>query len=165
MPLWEFSDPDLGYASGIPTIVRTGERDKNGKWFAVFGSGSKTLPKGGVDIKRNKPGYIYFLDLETGELVKKAKIGSSAIVGDILAVDENMDYMSEKIYFGTAYYGSSKWNGQLISMDVPYNIGLKDDTSKNTVLFSGNYPFTASPEAAKDTKGNVWVYAGSGSTT
>ena len=47
-------------------------------------------------------------------------------------------------------------------MDVPYNIGFKDDASSYKVLFSGNYPFTASPEAAKDTKGNVWVYAGSG---
>lgn len=30
------------------------------------------------------------------------------------------------------------------------------------VLFSGNYPFTASPDAAKDTKGNIWVFSGSG---
>lgn len=162
VPLWEFSDPDLGYTTGIPAVVRTGDKDKNGNWYVVFGTGSKALPKGVRDIKRSGSGYIYFLDLKTGELVKKAEIGNNAIVGDILSTDLDRDYVSEKLYFGTAYHASSKWHGKLIGMDVQENINLNGNESRYRVLFKGDYPFTASPEVAKDTKGNVWVFAGSG---
>ena len=162
VPLWEFSDPDLGYTTGIPAVVRTGDKDKNGNWYVVFGTGSKVLPKGDRDIKRSGSGYIYFLDLKTGELVKKAEIGNNAIVGDILSADLDRDYVSEKLYFGTAYYASSKWHGKLIGMDVRENINLNGNESKYGVLFKGDYPFTASPEVAKDSKGNIWVFAGSG---
>lgn len=162
VPLWEFSDPDLGYTTGIPAVVRTGDKDKNGNWYVVFGAGSKALPKAGKDITRSGPGYVYFLDLKTGELVKKAEIGNNAIVGDILSADLDRDYVSEKLYFGTAYHASSKWHGKLICMDVRENINLNGNESRYRVLFKGDYPFTASPEVAKDTKGNIWVFAGSG---
>lgn len=35
-------------------------------------------------------------------------------------------------------------------------------TGFGDTIWTGSYPFTASPDAAKDDKGNVWVYAGSG---
>ena len=162
VPLWEFSDPDLGYTTGIPAVVRIGDRDKNGNWYVVFGTGSKALPKGVRDIKRSGSGYVYFLDLNTGDLVKKAEIGNNAIVGDILSADLDRDYVSEKLYFGTAYNASSKWHGKLIGMDVRENINLNGNESRYRVLFKGDYPFTASPEVAKDTKGDIWVFAGSG---
>jgi type IV pilus assembly protein PilY1 len=162
IPLWEFSDPNLGYTTGIPAVVRIGDRDKNGNWYVVFGTGSKALPKGVRDIKRSGSGYVYFLDLNTGDLVKKAEIGNNAIVGDILSADLDRDYVSEKLYFGTAYHASSKWHGKLIGMDVRENINLNGNESRYRVLFKGDYPFTASPEVAKDTKGDIWVFAGSG---
>jgi type IV pilus assembly protein PilY1 len=162
VPLWEFSDPDLGYTTSIPAVVRTGDNEKNGDWYVVFGTGSKALPKGSKDIKRSGSGYIYFVDLKTGELVKKAEIGNNAIVGDILSTDLDRDYESEKLYFGISYHASSKWHGKLIGMDVQENINLNANESRYRVLFKGDYPFTASPEVAKDSKGNVWVFAGSG---
>ena len=161
VPLWEFSDADMGYATTFPSVIRTGVRDENGYWYVAFGSGSKVLPKGGVDIGRNSTGHIYILNLKTGELVKKIALDHNAVVGDILAVDEDKNYSSEKIYFGTSYF-SSGWKGKLVRIDIPDQDLSSSWTPAQTILFSGNYPFTASPDAAKDTRGNVWVFLGSG---
>lgn len=44
--LWEFSDPTLGFSTTGPAVVRIGaDKNKNGKWFVVFGSG----PTGPID--------------------------------------------------------------------------------------------------------------------
>jgi type IV pilus assembly protein PilY1 len=167
VPLWEFSDDDMGYATAAPAILRTGDRLQNGKWYVVLGSGSKVLPKDGNDIGRNAPGYLYILNLGTGELVKKVMLDHHAIVGDMLAIDADRDYITEKIYFGTSYKPGTAWMGKLMSLDVPAvlaapGINVSWNSSFGTIFFSGNYPFTASPDAAKDIKGTVWVYAGSG---
>ncbi len=163
VPLWEFSDADMGYATTYPSIIRTGGKDRNGNWYVAFGSGSKALPKSGIDISRNTTGYIYMLDLGTGELVKKIALDHNAIVGDILAIDADKDYHSEKIYFGTAYY-SSGWKGKFMSIRIPdQDLSLWSPSASDIkTLFNGNYPFTASPDTVKDTSGNVWAYIGSG---
>jgi Tfp pilus tip-associated adhesin PilY1 len=176
VPLWEFSDDDMGYATTYPAIIRTGDSSQNGNWYVVIGSGSTALPKSQTDIGRSTTGYIYILDLKTGALVKKIDLGGNAIVGDILSIDANKDSTSEKLYFGTSYLSSGVWNGQLMSLSIPSDVttmcgtGVSmpnaSCTSGSTpvlrTLFQGGYPFTASPDATKDTDGNIWVYAGSG---
>jgi hypothetical protein len=112
VPLWEFSDPDLGYATTFPSIIRTGPTSQNGNWYVAVGSGSQRLPKANTDLLRTSTGYIYLLDLETGEMVKKIDLGHNAIVGDILAIDAERDYQSEKIYFGTAHKPGTSWAGK-----------------------------------------------------
>lgn len=161
VPLWEFSDADMGYATTFPSIIRTGAGNTNGYWYAVFGSGSKQLPKTDTDISRTGTGYVYIVNLKTGELVKKIALDHAAIIGDILAIDKEKDYHSEKIYFGTAY-DSSGWKGKLATIEIPNQNLASAWTPAITNLFTGNYPFTASPDAAKDTDGITWVYAGSG---
>jgi type IV pilus assembly protein PilY1 len=163
VPLWEFSDIDMGYATTYPSIIRTGGKDRNGNWYAVLGSGSKTLPRSSIDISRNTTGHIYILDLGTAELVKKIALDHNAIVGDILAIDADGDYHSERIYFGTAY-SSSGWKGKFMSIRIPnQDLSLWSPSASDIItLFDGNYPFTASPDAVKDTSGNVWAYIGSG---
>ncbi|MBI3398061.1 MAG: putative Ig domain-containing protein [Deltaproteobacteria bacterium] len=188
-PLWEFSDDDLGYTTTFPSIARTnagGVNTTNGNWYVVIGSGSKQLPKSGIDISRTSNCYIYLLNLNTGALVKKVDLGSSTfarplIGGDILAIDADKDYVSEKIYFGgarqsdsatcTASSGTS-WCGDLYMIDIPQLLNTagvyvawgsaRNASGWGDTLFTGNYPFTASPDAARDSDGNIWVYAGSG---
>jgi type IV pilus assembly protein PilY1 len=165
VPLWEFSDPDLGYTTSLPTVLRTGDPGNNGNWYVAFGSGSTTLPMSGTDIERSTTGYVYILDLMKGTMLQKISLGSNAIVGDVLAVDAANDYNSEKMYFGTAVWNgsASAWNGSLMGISIPTNQDLSSWTPPApTVLFSGAYPFTASPDATKDAVGHVWVYAGSG---
>jgi len=38
--LWEFSHDQLGFSTSAPAIVRIGGKEKNGRWFAVFGNGA-----------------------------------------------------------------------------------------------------------------------------
>ncbi len=161
IPLWEFSDADLGYTTSFPTVIRTGPKNKNGNWYVAFGSGPTILARSGTDIGRSSAGNLYILDLKTGNNPKKIPLGHNAIVSDILSVDSDKDYHSEKIYFGTSYLDAGVWKGKIMSIAVP-NEDLSSWTPSYTVLFTGNYPFTASPDATKDDKGNIWVYAGSG---
>jgi type IV pilus assembly protein PilY1 len=161
VPMWEFTDPDLGYATTYPAVLRTGETNLNGHWYAVIGSGAKKLPKSGQDIDRTTPGYIYILDLKAGTRVKMIPLDHNAIVGDILAVDANRDYKSEKLYFGTAYKDTT-WKGKLVSIAIPDQDLTQTWTPAVTYLVSDNYPFTASPDAVLDEKRQVWVYQGSG---
>ncbi len=167
VPLWEFSDDDLGYASSAPAIVRTGSRMQNGNWYVVFGSGSKVLPNESTDIGRNAPGYLYLLNLWTGELEKKITLEHPAIVGDVLAIDADRDYVTESLYFGTSYKHGTVWMGKIISLNVKAvleapGLHIAWSPSFGTLLFTGKYPFTASPDAAKDKNGNIWIYGGSG---
>jgi Tfp pilus tip-associated adhesin PilY1 len=163
VPLWEFSDADMGYATGFPSIVRTGAASTNGNWYVVFGSGSTTMPKSSpsTDIGRSTTGYTYFVDLKTGALAKKIPLDHNAIVGDVLTIDQDKDYAAEKLYFGTAYQDGS-WKGKLVSIDIPDQDLSSAWTPNVTNLFAGDFPITASPDATRDIDGNVWVYAGSG---
>jgi type IV pilus assembly protein PilY1 len=76
--LWEFSDPELGYSTSGPAIVRIGNPSQNGKWFAVFASG----PTGPVDkVNRQFLGKsdqnlkLFVVDLKTGTLVRTIDTG------------------------------------------------------------------------------------------
>ncbi len=160
VPLWEFSDPDMGYATTAPAIMRTGTKDVNGNWYVAVGSGSTQLPKTLTDIARNKAGAIYILNLKTGEMVQKISLAHDAIVGGLLSVDSDRDYHSEKLYWGTSYNEIGTWKGEMMSLSIP-NDDLSAGSFVPTVLFAGDYPFTATPEAARY-DADVWVYAGSG---
>ncbi len=160
VPLWEFSDPDMGFASSFPAILRTGAKAENGRWYVAFGTGSTVMPKSSTDVNRSTAGYIYILDLMSGDLVPKVLLDHTAIVGDVLAIDEEKDYVSEKLYFGTAYE-STGWKGKVVSIAIP-DQDLTTASLSAQYLFDGVYPFTASPDAARDTDSTVWVYVGSG---
>jgi len=162
VPLWEFSDADMGYATGFASVLRTGLGTKNGNWYVAFGSGSTTMPKSATDINRSSTGYLYILNLETGALVKKLGLGHNAIVGDVLAIDKDKDYQTEKVYFGTSYLDSGTWKGKLMSVAIPGEALSAGSSYTVTTLFDGNFPFTASPDATRDESGTTWVYAGSG---
>jgi len=162
VPLWEFSDVDMGYAAGAPAVLRTGDKTLNGHWYLAIGSGSTRLPKANTDIERDRVGHVYILDMETGTLVKKIDLDHNAIVGGMLPVDVNRDYHSEAIYFGTSYESMSGWQGKLMKLDIPNDNLTSAAISPPTALFEGAYPFTTTPEAARYDTQDVWVYAGSG---
>lgn len=162
VPLWEFSDADLGYAAGAPAVIRTGARGNNGRWYVAIGSGSTQLPKANTDIGRSTNGQVYILDMETGAQVEKIDLGYNAIVGGMLPIDADRNYHSETIYFGTSYKDATgAWKGKLTKLDIPDDNLASASVSAN-VLFNDAYPFTATPEAARYDAQKVWVYAGSG---
>ncbi|MHB8120881.1 MAG: Ig-like domain-containing protein [Desulfuromonadaceae bacterium] len=97
--MWEFNgDPaegadadkkggNLGYATSGPVIVRVGDKDKNGRWFAVFASG----PTGPIDKdsrqflgRSDQPLKLFVVDIGTGKLVTTINTGiESAFSGSL----------------------------------------------------------------------------------
>ena len=177
VPLWEFSDPDMGYSTSYPSVVRThsdaGGKLSNGNWYIAIGSGSTQMPKStpSTDMARTKSGYVYFIDLKTGDLVKKIELDHNAIVGDIVSIDSQKDADVDKMFFGTSYLDGT-WKGKLMSLNVAGDVvefcgaGIHrspaDCDTAQKVLFDGTFPFTASPDVAGDANGNTWLYAGAG---
>ena len=71
--LWEFSNPSLGFSTTGPVIVRTGDKNKNGRWFAIFASG----PTGPIDPasqqfygNSDQNLRLFILDLKNGALLR-----------------------------------------------------------------------------------------------
>uniref|UniRef100_UPI00286BFEF0 pilus assembly protein n=1 Tax=Roseateles sp. TaxID=1971397 RepID=UPI00286BFEF0 len=61
--LWEFTDPDLGYTYGQPTILKT----RAYGWVVVIGSGYNNS---------DGKGYIFILNARTGERILKLDTGA-----------------------------------------------------------------------------------------
>jgi type IV pilus assembly protein PilY1 len=93
--------------------------------------------------------------------VKKIQLDHNAIVGDVLAVDADLDSKTERIYFGTSYL-DTVWKGKLESINIPNQDLSTAWTPTVQNLLYGNFPFTATPAATVDSKGVIWVFAGSG---
>jgi type IV pilus assembly protein PilY1 len=61
--MWEFTDPDLGYSPGPPTIVQM----SNGDLAAVFGNGYNS---------NNHRAFLFVVNLQTGVLIQKIDTGT-----------------------------------------------------------------------------------------
>ena len=96
--LWEFSDPNLGFTTATPAIVRikdandNGSPPRNGKWFAVIVSG----PTGPIDTDYNQflgysdqPLKIWVLDLKTGVVVRTFDKTAGAAAAPAYSVPDN----------------------------------------------------------------------------
>lgn len=117
--LWEFSSPELGFATAGAAIVRIGARTAgatsstadnptttNGRWFVVLGSG----PTGGIDTadkqflgSSDQELKLFVLDLKTGLLARPAiQTGIfNAFAGSIMrnsTQDSDLDYQNDVVY-------------------------------------------------------------------
>lgn len=104
--LWEFSHPELGFATSGPAVIRVGPSNQNGEWFVVFGSGP-TGPISTLDTQfmgRSDQNLKFFvLNLETGSLQQTIDTGiQEAFAGSMVnsSVDPNVDYSDDAIYVG-----------------------------------------------------------------
>jgi type IV pilus assembly protein PilY1 len=85
--LWEFNATDLGYATSGPAIIRVGDKDKNGKWYAVFASG----PTGPIDTiynqflaQSNQPLKFFIVEIATGTIKTITTDINNAFAGPIV---------------------------------------------------------------------------------
>lgn len=156
--LWEFTDPDLGYGVGKPTIVRM----SNGDWAAVFGNGYNSA---------NHKAVLYIVRLSDGQLLSKINTSSAAdtaaspngLAAATAAL--NLDTMSAT----TIYAGDLK--GQLWRFDVSGGANTWDGNSRRGVLFQARdasnnpQPITSAPEVAinPDRDNTLMVVFGTGS--
>ena len=201
--LWRFTDDELGFTTGVPTIVRedidTNKENSNESWYAVFGSGPSNYRGGRVvdsdttNTKFTKSGvvsglsgmattnaYIYAIDLKTGLPVstwtahstsgRKGVIKlseTSALTANMTAADLPLDFRYDMIYAGSTFCasgcaadGSGTWSGNMYRIKT--NLSTDPGTWALSTLYSPLRPITAKPSAGLDTRGNVWVYFGTG---
>jgi type IV pilus assembly protein PilY1 len=180
--LWEFagdttSKGNLGFATTGPVIVRVGSKDKNGRWFAVFGSG----PTGPIDTTNHQfKGSsdqnlkLFIVDLATGSLVRTIDTGiEKAFAGSLSngAIDTDRSktwsdgyYQDNSLYMGYVAYDSSPktWTkGGVIRLIT------KENTDPSQWVFSKVIenigPVTTAVAKLQDRKnGKLWLYFGTG---
>ncbi len=168
--LWTFTDTsapgDLGFTSVYPAIVRIEGSLGSEKWYAVFGSGPSADPSG------PSTGSVYIVDLAgsngeisswtlSGNYWKKVPSGSSgSFMADAIAVDVNRDHSTDVVYLGNVYQQGTNWRGEMLRL-VTKNSQDPSDWTLST-LYDPGRPVTASPSAALDDDGNLWVFFGTG---
>lgn len=155
--LWEFSNPDLGFSTTGPAIVRISARtdgnpdnDKNGKWFVIFASG----PTGPIDTAtRQFKGFsdqnlkIFILDLKTGQLLRTIDTGiQNAFAGSL--ADAPIDFDQRKITSSGFYQDDAIYFGYTVAENNPITdstrwtkggvlrIFTKEDINPNNWMFS-----------------------------
>lgn len=124
--MWEFSDPNLGFSTTGPSIMRINAREvpagyttsvanknMNGKWFVVLASG----PTGSIGTDRQFKGYsdqplrLFILDAKTGALLRTINTGAAAVAADRINyafggslnnanIDYDFDYQDDALYLG-----------------------------------------------------------------
>lgn len=155
--LWEFTDPDLGYTFGQPSVVRM----KNNKWAVVFGNGY------GSD---NHKAFLFIVDLETGALIRKIETngGTSSNPNGLstpaLIADSNRVIV-------TAYAGDllgNIWKFDLSATDSSsWKIGFSDNKGSYPLFTAVNavgkaQPITAPLEIGLHPTSGYMVFFGTG---
>jgi type IV pilus assembly protein PilY1 len=180
--LWEFTNPQLGFAITGPAVVRinavnsvTSERDRslNGEWYVVFGSG----PTGPIDntsnqfLGKSRQDLRFFvLNLKTGALVQT--IGNTGIpeafAGSMInsVADFNIDYQDDAIYVGYVKKASSgtTWTdggvGRILTKNITPN---NTDGWAFSKVIDGIGPVTSSIARLQNRNFSTnWLYFGTG---
>ena len=182
--LWEFSNNRLGYATTAPAIVRIGDRDKNGRWFAVFGNG----PFGPIDTgshqfkgESDRRLRLFIVDLRSGALVRTIVMNGTdgpliddAFVGTMMggAIDADRrdpssagNYQDDAVYAGFVKRGDDgEWTqGGVIRLMTKEDINPANWTVSKVIDDIG--PVTTSIARLQDTRPLVqklWLFFGTG---
>jgi type IV pilus assembly protein PilY1 len=176
--LWEFSNSSLGFSTSGPAIVRIGDPDKNGKWFAVFASG----PTGPIDTtnhqflgQSNQNMKIFVVDLYTGSTTTIDTGIANAFSGSLrnAAIDVNKGstyttgrYSDDVLYLGytqkdTTVSPATWTKGGVVRVVTKEN---PDPTTWTvSTVVSGIGPVTRRVTRAQDRINKaLWLYFGTG---
>ncbi len=165
--LWERPLPDNTLTTSNPAIIRFGDPDKNGSWYLVIGSGPQGVTTNRLEYKSGNA-FLYVFDLKTGQLMSSIDTGLYGYaIGDLMAVDMDLDYNVDAIYFGTYRGSGPSQTGHFYRFRIRNNTTYNNDptlwnSSMLTTVINVNRPIFAGPEVTLDTSGNIWLYFGTG---
>ena len=185
--LWEFSNPNLGYTTTGPAIIRIGQANKNGRWFALFASG----PTGPIDTtnhqflgKSEQNLRLFVVDLKDGSLVQTIDTGienafAGSLQGGALDADRwnpssTSNYQDDMVYVGyvsrtgagTTASPYSWTNGGVLRMAIksainPSSIQAEDFITSKVI--DGIGPVTMAISRLQDRNNKrLWLYFGTG---
>lgn len=186
--LWEFSHPDLGFATSGPAVVRVGGgKTVNGNWFVVFGSG----PTGPINTQdtqfmgRSDQNLKFFVfDLRNGPGVNNGNVTiidtgiQYAFAGSMTnsTIDPDNDYQDDAIYVGYTRRNTAdgagnssnpyKWTQGGIGRIVTYESTNPAAWIWRPLMTDIGPVTSAAPRLQKDitqsNPRNIWVYFGAG---
>jgi Tfp pilus tip-associated adhesin PilY1 len=170
--LMEFTHPELGYASATPAPIKVGD-----DWYLLVGSGPHPVDDAATlaAASSDQAGRLFLIDLKTMALA--GTFGSSGVatlsdansfVSDLIAVDYNLDFSADGVYFGTVSGSAGNWAGKLQRIRI-----VNDETADPatyygisgwsvSTLYNTAKPITGMPSFALDSSDNRWVFVGSG---
>jgi len=191
--MWEFAVDGMGFATTGAATVRIGaDKAKNGRWFAVFGSG----PTGPIDKdkhqflgKSTQPLKIFVVDLNAtppfvlnsnywviGTLADTSTL-SNAFVSSVSNATFDADrwnpsstgnYQDDALYFGyvqassTPVTSTTKWRNGGV-LRLVTNQDPNPATWKLSKVIDGIGPVTTSISRLQDRKNhNLWLFFGDG---
>ncbi|NEV65011.1 pilus assembly protein [Thiorhodococcus minor] len=170
--LAEFSHPELGYTLAMPAPIKT----KNDNWYLMLGSGPYPTDPVALNAgSSSQNAKLFLLNLKTMSLEPSFGtngimnlLDANAFVSDLIAVDYNLDYGADAVYFGTVSGSTGNWSGKLQRIRIvsnestnPWTYASPDSWSVST-LYNTNQPITATPSIALDALDNRWVFVGTG---
>ncbi|MFA9461835.1 pilus assembly protein [Thiohalorhabdus methylotrophus] len=171
--LWEQRLPDSSLTLTYPSVVRrASDNGDNGNWYLVLGSGP--MDPEATSFAATPKLFVY--DLRTGgkegeiDLTSSAKfkngnnVGNNAdvAVGEPLSLDPDQDDLTDSVYFGT-YGAAGSGLGSLYRLHTQDNANPANWMVSRAAGFSGGgRAVFAAPGVARDSRGNVWVYGGTG---
>lgn len=177
--MWEIKLDNGALTTSYPVRVRIGDKNKNGKWYIILGSGPKEPQADGYSKFISDP-KLYIINARNGSLhtVSLSSLlpnNVNAAVGDLFTIDIDDDYQDDVIYFGMyGYYSDGKsWSG-LYRIVLNTGNGYKDPQSisvndikpvvdMNSFNTNGHMPpIFSSPAASFDENGQLWIYLNTG---
>ena len=177
--LWEYANSELGYSTTGPAIIRIGPQNKNGKWYAVFGSG----PTGPIDTtthqflgRSNQNLKFFVVDMQTGIEAGVIDTGianafAGSMIGSAIDVDRGSpsyagNYQDDALYVGYTKVDTSVTPNEWIQGGVGRIITKESATVSDWVwapLLDDIGPVTTAVSRLQDKKNrNFWLFFGTG---
>ncbi len=191
--MWEFTNPALGYTLTPPAVVRINgkkggtdvdkddpDKTKNGRWFAVFGSG----PTGPINTvthqfygKSDQTLKLFIVDLKTGTLLQTIDTGIDKAFAGSLTSNSTLDtdfwdasdpgnYSHDAVYIGYSYFDTvnDRWDGGVLRLVTNENANPETTPwTWSNVINGGVGPVTTAVSSLQDrTEKKLWLYFGSG---
>jgi type IV pilus assembly protein PilY1 len=168
----------------VPTAITINSgTDSDTDWYLVFGSGPSPNGNGHRQVVSEQNAHILMFNLKTLSL--EAGFGNDGVmdlgernsfVGDIVAVDVDLDATTDAVYFGTvkAVDGGvvsgnanlagnvSTWGGKLFRLRINPGSGAGNHNWKKELMFDAQAPMTTRPNISFDKNKNRWIHVGTG---
>lgn len=173
----EITDAELGYSASVPEIVKYRKPNSTSgsysgtsqnAWYLVFGSG----PRGPDAIDQalsDAPPHVFVFDLISRSLTRtQLEVGSGvpevdSFTGGFEAADWDRDYDDDAVYFGLVAGTVAAPEGKLKRGELTFNSAGVLTTDFSVDLYNDhNRAFSAQPLTYLDTRGDPWVFAGTG---
>ncbi|WP_070990117.1 pilus assembly protein [Halofilum ochraceum] len=157
--LWEFTDPELGFTTSQPYVVRMNDDE----WYVIFGNGYNSASEQArlFLVPLENPGNYVEINTEAGG----SGFDSNGL-GGITPVDIDGDRTTDYIYGGDAQGNMWKFDvsdGNTNQWDVAFSQGNTPEPLFTAEGPDGDpQPITAAPELGPHPDGGVMIYFGTG---